>query len=162
MARQRLSPRAWLTLALILTLAGTGFAQEPIDLFPNSPELGPGFIRIGAWNLRHINLENNAELLLPGDTRAEDFESLVATFAKAIKDLGLDVVVITENQPRAQEPDRLQQIRDKLNGPAGTTWDSDQTNIPYTGSFTQFGHRRATACRERGLTPRQDERRIQR
>ena len=77
-------------------MANVGIAQVPIDLFPDVPALGSGFIRIGSWNLRHINLESGAEDYLPGNKEDEDFAILIATFGKAITDLGLDLVAIVE------------------------------------------------------------------
>jgi hypothetical protein len=47
-------------------------------------------IRVGSWNLRHINLENGASAFLPGTHPAEDFAILTATFAKAVRVSNLD------------------------------------------------------------------------
>lgn len=121
---------------------GCATAQGPFDLFSDVPELNQDFIRIGAWNLRHINLEDGAANFLPGNTQEEDFAILIAPFAKAIQDLGLDVVAISEVQPRAGEVNRLSQIRDKLND-GGSTWQADQTDIDYVyndGGNAQFGN----------------------
>ena len=53
---------------LIFGIATQAQAQhEPLDLFPDVPALGDDFIRVGAWNLRHINLEGDADDLLPGN-----------------------------------------------------------------------------------------------
>ena len=87
-------------------------AQTPLDLFTDVPTLGQDYVRIGAWNLRHINLESGADAFLPGADEQTDFQILTATFGKAIVDLGLDLVAIVEHQPRANEPNRLHQIRD--------------------------------------------------
>lgn len=57
-------------------------AQEPIDLFADEPHLGDGFVRIGAWNTRHLNVEGDADDFLPGSSKAEDFDILFATFAR--------------------------------------------------------------------------------
>ena len=106
-------------------------AQQPLDLFADVPELSNDFIRIGAWNLRHINLEGDVRDLLPGNNDDEDFAILTATFAKAIEDLGLDLVAIVEHQPRVNSPNRLEQIRGFLNGNGGNVWLADESNIVY-------------------------------
>jgi endonuclease/exonuclease/phosphatase family metal-dependent hydrolase len=128
----------------IVLCAARLHAAEPIDMFSDVPKLNNDFIRIGAWNLRHINLEGDADEFLPGETEEEDFEILVATFAKAIEDLGLDVVAIVEHQPRANEPNRLVEILNRLNGGDGDLWRSDETQIVYENpnhpfSNLQFG-----------------------
>lgn len=128
---------AFLILALAIAPAS---GQQPIDVFPDDPPLDAGFIRIGSWNLRHINLEGGARQFLAGANDTEDFAILTATFAKAIRDLGLDLVAIQEFQPRAMEPNRLHQIRDHLNGGASGPWRSDETNIPYDNPNDQFGN----------------------
>jgi Lamin Tail Domain len=43
-------------------------------------------------------------------------------------------------QPRAGEPDRLLQLRDRLNGPGGGPWQADQTNIEYDNPNDPFGN----------------------
>lgn len=113
---------------------------QPIDLFSDAPRLAGGFVRIGAWNLRHINVEGDADDCLPGATKTEDFAILIETFAKGIVDLGLDLVAIVEHQPRAGEPNRLHQIRDQLVAMTGRPWNSDESNIDYDPPFTEFGH----------------------
>ena len=126
---------------LFIVLCGARLhAVEPIDMFSDVPKLNNDFIRIGSWNLRHINLEGNADEFLPGETEEEDFEILVATFAKAIEDLGLDVVAIVEYQPRANEPNRLIQIVNRLNGDGGVRWRSDETQIVYEDPNNQFSN----------------------
>lgn len=124
--------------ALSLLVACSARGQQPIDLFDDAPPLGSGFIRIGAWNLRHINIEGQAANFLTGATREEDFAILIATFAKGIQDLGLDLVAVVESQPRQNEPNRLTQLRDRLNGGAAGSWRSDETSIDYD-SVSQFG-----------------------
>lgn len=113
----RLALSAFLAIVLAIVPAS---GQQPIDIFPDEPPLDSGFIRLGSWNLRHINLEDGAREFLPGSNDTEDFAILIATFAKAITDLGLDLIAIQEHQPRAGQPNRLLQIRDRLNGgPSG-------------------------------------------
>jgi hypothetical protein len=127
-------------LSLALGLGTSATAQEPIDLFPDNPELASGFVRICAWNLRHINLEEAARQFLPGQNDTEDLAILIATFAKGLRDLGCDLAAIVEVQPRVGEPDRLLQLRDRLNGPGGGPWQADQTNIEYDNPNDQFGN----------------------
>jgi endonuclease/exonuclease/phosphatase family metal-dependent hydrolase len=114
-------------------------AQQAIDLFSDDAALGADYFRLGSWNLRHINLEDGAKEFLPGTTDDEDFAILTATFAKAIKDMGLDLVAVVEHQPRTGQPNRLHQIRQQLNGSATGPWQSDETNIPYDNSNSPFG-----------------------
>ena len=127
-------------LILCLLLGGVGSAQEALDLFADNPALAPGYIRLCSWNLRHINLEEEARTFLPGATDSEDFAILIATFAKAIQDLGCELTAVVEVQPRVNEPDRLRQIRDRLNGPTGGPWQADETEIEYDGPATPFGN----------------------
>ena len=115
MNNRSLGPLAMLIVSLCLLVARPTAAQEPLDLFSDAPRLSPEFVRIGAWNLRHINVEGGAAEVLPGKTPEEDAAILAATFAKAIDDLGLDLVAVIEHQPRPGEPNRLHQIRDELN-----------------------------------------------
>jgi len=82
--------------ALCLPLAAPG--QKPIDLFSDAPPLAEGYIRLATWNLRHINVEGQAANYIPGADYQEDLEILVATFAKAIEDLGLHVVALGSAQ----------------------------------------------------------------
>ena len=118
--------------ALVLVPIGWAWAEtEPLDLFSDEPQLADGFIRIGSWNLRHINVEGDADHFLEGQTEEEDFEILTKTFAKAIEDLGLDLVAISEHQPRSGEPNRLNQIRDALNGGGQGPWRADASQIVY-------------------------------
>lgn len=112
-------------------------AADPIDLFPDAPALGPGYIRIAAWNLRHINVEGAADEFLPGQTEEEDFSILIATFAKGIHDLGLDLVAVIEHQPRRNEPNRLIQLHSQLN--TNGNWRFDESNIAYAAPIGQFG-----------------------
>lgn len=139
MRMKRLS--TYLLLAALITLAAVPpqtHAQQPIDLFSDDTALSADYFRLGAWNLRHINLEDGAKEFLPGTTDDEDFVILTATFAKAIKDLGLDLVAVVEHQPRVSQPNRLHQIRDRLNGSTSGPWQSDETNIPYDNPNNPF------------------------
>lgn len=126
--------------AWLLAAPCSARAQEAVDLFPDNPVLAPGFVRLCSWNLRHINLEEQARQFLPGQNDTEDFAILIATFAKGFRDLGCDVAAVIEVQPRANEPDRLLQIRDRLNGPSGGPWQAAQTNIDYDTPLGQFGN----------------------
>ena len=92
---------------LVELLEGPGVGDIDVDPSGQLPELSDDYVRIATWNLRHINLEGDAEDLLPGNTEEEDFAILTATFAKAIQDLGLDVVAVVEHQPRQNESNRL-------------------------------------------------------
>lgn len=130
----------WVALTIAVLLVGSVQAQEPLDLFPDNPELASGFVRLCAWNLRHINLEEQSRQLLPGQNDTEDFAILIATFAKGLRDLGCDLAAIVEVQPRANEPDRLLQLRDRLNGTGGGPWLADQTNIDYADPTNPFGN----------------------
>ncbi len=132
--------RLWVVLVIAELLVSSAQAQEPLDLFQDNPTLAAGFMRLCAWNLRHINLEEQARQLLPGQTDAEDFAILIATFAKGLRDLGCDLAAIIEVQPRANEPDRLLQLRDRLNGPSGGPWHADQTDIEYDDPTSPFGN----------------------
>jgi hypothetical protein len=127
-------------LSVTLSLGTSAHAQEPIDLFPDNPELAPGFVRVCAWNLRHINLEEQARQFLPGQNDTEDFAILIATFAKGLRDLGCDLAAIVEVQPRSGELDRLLQLRDRLNGSGSGPWRADQTNIEYDNPNDPFGN----------------------
>lgn len=132
-----------LSFSLILGLATTAthFATaQAIDLFPDVPKLTSDFIRIGSWNLRHINVEGDADDFLPGSTEEEDFGILIKTFAKAIGDLGLDIVAISEHQPRSGEPNRLLQLRDELNSGAPGPWQADESQIEYDDPDNPFGN----------------------
>lgn len=82
-----LRSQAALAILILGLLSFPAVAQfQPLDLFSDAPELGQDFVRIACWNLRHINLEGDAEDLLPGVTEEEDFAVLVATFANAIQE----------------------------------------------------------------------------
>jgi hypothetical protein len=129
-----------LATVLVLILASLGQAQEPLDLFSDSPALAAGFVRLCAWNLRHINLEEQARTFLPGANDTEDFAILIATFAKAMQDLGCDLTAVIEVQPRANEANRLNQTRDRLNGGTSGPWRSDQTDIEYDDPTNPFGN----------------------
>jgi endonuclease/exonuclease/phosphatase family metal-dependent hydrolase len=111
-----------------------GIAQTPVDLFTDAAPLGAGFVRIGVWNLQHVDTTTpGASIFLSGTSRDADNDIKAATFAKAIRDLGLDILFVVENQPRNNEENRIQQIRDFLNqGLATAIWKSDESNIPYT------------------------------
>jgi endonuclease/exonuclease/phosphatase family metal-dependent hydrolase len=127
-------------LLLAAMLAAAAAAQQPIDIFPDNAPLGAGFVRIGSWNLRHINLEEGAREFLPGANDDEDFAILVGTFAKAVQDLGLDLLAVQEHQPRAGEPNRLLQIVERLNGGSAGPWRSAETNIPYDNPSSPFSN----------------------
>jgi endonuclease/exonuclease/phosphatase family metal-dependent hydrolase len=127
-------------LAMLFFLPVVSLGQEPIDLFTDVPKLTNDYIRIGAWNLRHIDLENDTRAFLPGANDEEDFKILIATFAKAIEDLGLDLVAIVEHQPRANEPNRLDQLLNSLNSGNGASWKSDQTDIEYDEPDNPFSN----------------------
>ena len=90
--------RVWLSCLFVLFVTSAS-AQQALDLFQDVPELDANFVRIGAWNLRHINIEGDADEFLVGNTEEDDFDILIATFAAAIEDLELDVVAISEHQP---------------------------------------------------------------
>lgn len=113
-------------------------AQNAIDLFADAPPLSDDFIRIGTWNLRHINLEGDVRDLLVGNNDDEDFAILTATFAKGIKDLGLDLVAIVEHQPRFNAPNRLEQILGFLNSNGANNWLSDESRITYDNPNSPF------------------------
>ncbi len=102
-----------IALIFMTLLPSAGRGQQPIDIFPDDVPLDSGFISIGAWNLRHINLEGGAREFLPGATDAEDFAILTVTFAKAIKDLGLNLIAVVEHQPRSGEPSCSTELRDR-------------------------------------------------
>lgn len=127
-----------LAATVFLAVLVPGRGADALDLFSDEPALDDGFVRVGSWNLRHINLEDGADGFLPGSTREQDFEILTATFAKAITDLRLDLLAVVEHQPRSGQPDRLLQVRDHLNNNTGTTWGVDQTAIPYDNPGGQF------------------------
>ena len=63
--------------AVLCLRSSVAAGQEPIDLFADVAALGQGNVRIGAWNLRHINVEGGADEFLPGDTEEEDFAILI-------------------------------------------------------------------------------------
>ena len=131
-----------LTLGASVSLEGPSLAAQeatPVELFRDAAPLGPDHIRIGAWNLRHINLESGAADFLIGTTREADFDILIATFGKAIRDLGLDIVAVVELQPRQGEANRLHEIRDWLNDGSDYSWKADQTQIQYDAPVGQFG-----------------------
>jgi len=132
--------RPAVAIVFAVAFASLSPAQEPLDLFSDAPALGPGFVRVGAWNLRHIQVEHSARDYLPGETLEEDYASLVATFGKAIKDLGLDLVAVVEHQRRQGEPNRLHQIRDCLNGDQPGPWRADETAIAYDNPGDHFGN----------------------
>lgn len=112
--------------------------QTPYDLFTDAAPLANGYVRIAAWNLQHVDTTDQEERdFLPGADRDADNDIKAATFAKAIKDLGLDVLFVVENQPRKNEENRIQQIVAFLNeGLATAQWRSDESRIPYNGSLT--------------------------
>ncbi len=126
---------------LVVVFCGAALAHaEPIDVFADELALGDGFIRLGCWNLRHINLEGSHVLeFLPGASEEDDFTILTETFAKAIGDLGLDIVAISEHQRRSGESNRLHQIRDALNATAQGTWHAHESEIGYGESGSAIG-----------------------
>ncbi|MCK4513546.1 hypothetical protein KAW64_17480 [bacterium] len=128
-------------VALAVVILGAGHAQaEPIDVFADEPGLGDGFIRLGCWNLRGINLYGSeVRGFLPGASDEDDLTILIETFAKAIGDLGLDIVAISEHQPRTDEPNRLHQIRDVLNVMGEGTWQAHESEIGYGESGSSIG-----------------------
>ncbi len=124
--------------ALLISALCAG--QEPVDLFPDVPAYASGFVRIGAWNVRHLNVEPNSEDFFAGRDREEDLAILTASFAKAIRDLQLDLLVLVEVQPRVGEPDRLRQILLDLNGADGDHWRSDVTHLEYDEPEDPYGN----------------------
>jgi hypothetical protein len=138
----------WKSTALAIVLfvnPAISLCQEPIYLFSDSVKLTDGYLRLATWNLKHINLQPGARDLLPGSTDEEDFTSLVKTFAKAIDDLDLDLVVAVEVQPRQSDPNRLEVILHSLNQFHGSSanatpsW-STRPNIPYDNPNDPFGN----------------------
>src|SRR5688572_25955115 len=83
-----------LVVGLLVWLTNVGLGQEPVDLFSDSPSLAEGFVRIGAWNVRHLNVADNSERFFGGRNREEDFSILISSFAKAVLDLKLDLLVL--------------------------------------------------------------------
>ncbi len=129
---QRETMKLWhfsFAISLVIALGSAANAEKPLDLFANVPKLFDGYIRIGARNLRHINVEVGAHYFLTGVTEEAVSEILTKTFAKAIIDLGLDIVAITEHQPRSGEPNRLEQIRSRLNGGQSGPWRAAESEI---------------------------------
>ena len=60
----------WTLIGLLLVaLSSAILAQEPVDLFSDSVKLADGYLRIGSWNLRHINLEGGQETSCRGTLR---------------------------------------------------------------------------------------------
>lgn len=113
-----------------------GYAQTPFDLFTDSAPSGAGSVRLAAWNLEQVNTTGPARDFIPGADRDADNDIKAATFAKAIRDLGLDILFIVENQPRRNEENRIEQIRDFLNqGISGAPWRSNESRIDYNGGF---------------------------
>lgn len=130
--------------------AGTSELTElAVDLFRDAPEYPDGYVRLGAWNVRHLKVRPDSASFFPGHDAETDAAAQLATFAKAIRDLHLDLVVLVEVQPRFGEPDRLEQLRELLNQslttslttapwfrPAATAlhtgpWRSAQTHLEY-------------------------------
>jgi len=132
----------WRAVAALcaLMLASCSSAQQEIDLFSDQPRLGDGFIRFATWNLRHINVEGDAGDFLPAATEEGDFDILIATFAKAIDDLGLHLVLIVEHQPRAGEPNRLAELEGAVDALLPAEWRHDESHIEYDGDGGQFGN----------------------
>ena len=119
-------------LLALLLLASTGYAQQPIDVFLDRRPLTTDFVRVGAWNIQHFELKSGAAALLPGSNPDEDLESLAATYAKAIKDLGLDVAALVEHQNLDPDKDRLELLKKALNGGVTGPWRADETRIEYS------------------------------
>ena len=127
------------SVVLAIGLVSAGWASAaPLDVFADEPALGDGFIRVGCWNLRHINLEGSIDEFLLGTTE-ENFDTLTQTFAKAVLDLGLDVVAVSEHQPRSDEPNRLQQVVGALNAMDGGGWEAHESEIGYGESGSAVG-----------------------
>ena len=130
MIRKILTQRAvWLSVLGALWISAAHAQDGAVDLFADNPKLAPGFLRLGAWNMRHINVEGGADEVLPGRSRDQDFQALIATFAKSIGDLGLDIVAVIEHQPHPGEANRLQQLAQKLNSGQDGPWKWDESNI---------------------------------
>jgi endonuclease/exonuclease/phosphatase family metal-dependent hydrolase len=127
-------------IALLTLLANISLAQQPVDLFSDSPALAEGFVRIGAWNVRHLDLSNNSDRYFAGRDREEDFSILIGSFAKAVLDLKLDLVVLVEVQPRTGEPDRLQQLLQSVRACSGGEWQSHITCLEYDEPDDPYGN----------------------
>lgn len=133
-------PRTFIPLALSLLLCQPSIGQEPLDIFSDAPPLSAGFVRIGTWNVRHIDLVPGADSFFAGNGREADLAILTATLAKAIRDMQLDLAVLVEVQPRAGEPDRLRQVVEHLNSGTSGPWRFTQTNIDYDNSTDPYGN----------------------
>ncbi|MCA9219019.1 MAG: lamin tail domain-containing protein [Planctomycetales bacterium] len=130
----------------ILLLGVSAVAAEPVDLFSNQVKLGDGFVRIACWNMQHLEVKEEARDWLPGDSLEEDYASLIGSFAQAIDDLDLHVVMVVEHQPRMGEPDRLEQLCEQLNTLHPSTnggdpvWQVHQSHIQYDDPTDPFGN----------------------
>jgi hypothetical protein len=132
---------AWqLFFAGCLLAARFGLGQQPVDLFPDAPAHAAGFVRIGVWNVRHLDVEASSEDYFSGTRREDDFAILIASFAKAVRDLQLDVLALIEVQPRAGEPDRLEELVRDLQLYGGAGWRSDSTRIGYDEPDDPYGN----------------------
>jgi endonuclease/exonuclease/phosphatase family metal-dependent hydrolase len=139
---------SWFRLLLLgpLALASWCSGHEPIDLFSDVPELGPGFVRLAAWNVRHLDLAADSEGYFPGRDQEAKFQVLLASFAKAVRDLQLDLLVLVEVQPRTGEPERLGQFRELLEAAdpprnrEGPGWQWTRTEIEYDEPEDPYGN----------------------
>ena len=136
------STRCLLFIPLLLTNVDISAQEwhEPVDLFSDSPALGDGFFRLGAWNVRHIDLALGAEGFLVGNDREADFEILTRSYAKAIEDLKLDIVVLIEVQPRDNERSRFEQVVAHLNNKDNDSWACFQSQIEYDDPKDPYGN----------------------
>jgi endonuclease/exonuclease/phosphatase family metal-dependent hydrolase len=124
----------------LLSETSLSFCQHPHDLFLDVPPYATGFMRIGTWNVRHLNVETNSQHFFRGSTRDEDCEILITSIAKAICDLQLDVVVLIELQPRPGEADRLFQLVQLLRQKSHNDWRSDRTCLEYDRPDDPYGN----------------------
>jgi hypothetical protein len=131
----------WVILGILWsTSAASGRAQPPIDLFSDVPRHAAGFVRLGSWNVRHLKVESSYAADLPGRTLEEDTTILWNTFADAILDLQLDLVVLIEVQPRSGEPNALLAIQERLRQETGDDWRSDITDLKYDDLSDPYGN----------------------
>ncbi len=128
------------TVGCVLLLSGCSAAQQEIDLFSDEPRVGEGFLRLATWNLRHINVEGDADDFLPAATEEGDFDLLIDAFADAIVDLDLHLVLVVEHQPRTDEPNRLAELEAVVDARLPAEWRFDESHIEYQGDGGQFGN----------------------
>ena len=138
----RSKPRSLFILLVLLTTIDLAAQEmnEPVDLFSDEPALANGFFRLGAWNVRHLDLAYGAEGFLAGKNREADFEILTSSFAKAIEDLKLDIVVLIEVQPRMGERNRFEQVIAHLNKTDKDSWAFSETRIAYDEPDDPYGN----------------------